>query len=149
MKKTVILTGPDQRAQAKRLIEFLPEDGPLHRVTIEPAEDTRSARQNRYYWGPVVTIMSAELGVTKEELHRDHKYRFLVPIYIRDIPSFAEMIEAVKQVRRDNPTLADTLRKGIVNETSTTTASVKQMAEFITAVKNHANGLGIKLPAEE
>ena len=148
MKKTIILTGREQRDQAQRLIEFLADDGPTHRVTIEPHTDTRSIRQNRYYWGPLLDVMERDLGTTKDELHRDHKYRFLVPIYTRDIPGYAEMIETVKRVRKYSPGDADKLRRWIVDKTSTTTASVEQFAEFLESVKRHAIGLSIKLPSD-
>ena len=149
MKKTIILIGKEQHDQAKRLIEFLPDDGPLHRVIIEPHEETRGSKANAYYWGVVVKAMAGELGQTKDELHYDNKYRFLVPIYIRDRPGYAEMIEAVKAVRRDNPALADTLRRGIVKETSTTTATGKQFVEFVKDVERHCVSLAIKLPARD
>ena len=148
MKKKIILLGPEQREQAKKLIDYLPEDGPLHRVIIEPHEETRSSLANAFYWGPVVTTMAEELGQTKEELHHDHKYKFLVPIYVRDIPSYAEMIEAVKEVAQKDASLAYILRREIVKMTSTTTASVRQFCEFVRDVEHHAQSMNIKLPAK-
>ena len=148
MRKTIILLGPEQRQKARRLIEYLPDDGPAHRVIIEPCEDTRSIRQNRYYFGPLMDVMVKDLGMSKAELHYDHKYRFLVPIYIRDIPSYAEMVESVKRVKKYSPSDAEQLKKWIIEKTSTTTATVKQFAEFLESVKQHAISLRIRLPAD-
>jgi hypothetical protein len=44
-------------------------------LEIRPFEETRRARANRYYFGVVLKMMSADSGYTKDELHDLFKLR--------------------------------------------------------------------------
>lgn len=46
-------------------------------VEVEPWRKSRSAQQNRYYWGVVVAILGEEFGYTREEMHAALCHRFL------------------------------------------------------------------------
>lgn len=45
-------------------------------IIVKRKSAKRSDRQNRYWW-VLVTILSSELGYTKEEMHEILKYKFL------------------------------------------------------------------------
>lgn len=47
-------------------------------LTIAPKRKPRSAEENRYYWGVVVSILSDELGLIPEEVHDIVKNKFLL-----------------------------------------------------------------------
>ena len=46
-------------------------------LTIDKVKSTRSNQQNKYYWSGVVSILSTELGYSKDEIHDLLKYKFL------------------------------------------------------------------------
>lgn len=46
-------------------------------VSVEPWRKSRSAQQNRYYWGVVVAILGEEFGYTADEMHAALCHRFL------------------------------------------------------------------------
>lgn len=46
-------------------------------VDVEPYRKSRSAQQNRYYWGVVVAILGEEFGYTPDEMHAALNHRFL------------------------------------------------------------------------
>lgn len=131
-----------------RFIHDLPLDKGWS-ITVEPFKKDRSVQQNALYW-KWLTVIGGEIGMTKEEVHQDCKARFLVPIFTRDDPEYAEMFEAVRDVwRAGDKDGAMLLRKNIVRLTSTTHASVKQMSEMMEDIERDAISKGIYLPAPE
>jgi len=46
-------------------------------VDLEPWRKSRSAQQNRYYFGVIVAILGEEFGYTREEMHAALSHRFL------------------------------------------------------------------------
>ena len=44
---------------------------------FEEEKNTRSTRQNKYYWGVVIDMVSKETGYTPEEAHEAMKFKFL------------------------------------------------------------------------
>lgn len=148
MKKTIIIKGPQQKALVATILGNLPEK-PLHEVVIREHKKNRSLNQNSLMW-KWLTIISAELGMTKEALHLEYKYRFLAPIFIRDDEQYAAMATAVKAVRAkglDSEALV--LRDQIINLTSTTQCNTAQMSEYMTDIERAATDLGVGLPHPE
>lgn len=58
---------------AKDLNSF---EGKRVKIIIEKLKSQRSLQQNKYWWA-CVTILSNELGYTKEEMHEILKFKFL------------------------------------------------------------------------
>lgn len=46
-------------------------------LIIEPIKNPRTIKQNAYYWGGVLGVLSNDLGYTPEEIHRLLKTMFL------------------------------------------------------------------------
>ena len=46
-------------------------------VTIRQARSKRSNRQNAYWWGVVIPLLSEHTGYDKDEMHEAIKYKFL------------------------------------------------------------------------
>jgi len=93
-------------------------------VTIKRhrAVKSRSVLQNRYYWGVVVGILSAELGYSDDEMHDALRFQFLQ--------------------KRDGK--LPTIR-------STTTLSTVEMEQYLATIRNWAShdlGIYILLPRE-
>jgi hypothetical protein len=68
--------------------EFIPKDKELWSsflrslsgevsVSIGKYRETRSERQNKYYWGKVIKMLSEELGYGKDEVHSLLSSKFL------------------------------------------------------------------------
>ena len=149
MKHTLILRSPEIANRAGEILSTLVRGDELHEVLIRPHKKERSVAQNSILW-LWNTILGAELGESKEEIHERNKERFLVPIYERDDLDYAAMIEAVRNVYRQGLQQdALFLRKRIVALTSTTKATTAQMAEFLTEIERDAHRLGIILPRPE
>lgn len=145
MKQTIVIHTAEHRNLAKAVIDCLPLDV-VHDVVIREHKRNRSMEQNRFYRA-ILTIIANELGMTPDALAKDYKGRFLSHIYERDVPEYAEMIETVREVWRSGAKAqAEKLNKHIVNMTSTTTATVPQMQEYLDCIIHHANSLAIKLP---
>lgn len=64
----------DPKALTKQIAKF---DGKKVRLSIEAMRDIRSVKQNAYYWGVVLPILSDETGHTAEEMHGTMALEFL------------------------------------------------------------------------
>lgn len=148
MKTTIILKTEELKRRACTIIEALPLD-PLHEVVIREKQKNRSIEANALMW-KWLTVISADLGMSKDELHEVYKDRWMVSIYERDDPEFAEMIQSLRNIwTQGMKTEAVNLRKRIVALTSTTTATVKQLNEYLKNIEHEAASLGIRLPFNE
>lgn len=145
MKQKIIIHIEEHRARAIEIIKSLPLE-PVHEVDIREHKKDRSLEQNSLLW-KWYTIIANELGESKEEVHERYKDRFLVNIFERDDPDYAEMVKTLRDVYRQGMQKeALHLRKQIVALTSTTHASVAQMSEYLQNIENHAMSLAIRLP---
>lgn len=45
-------------------------------ITIKPEDSDRTEKQNRYYWGVIVRLLSDYTGHTPDEMHEILKYKF-------------------------------------------------------------------------
>lgn len=148
MKTTIILKSEELRRRAHAVIDSLTLDE-LHEVVVRLHRVDRSVSQNSLYW-KWLTVIGAELGESKDELHEKYKEKWLVSIYERDNAEYAEMLQSLRAVYRQGMRVeALALRKRIVALTSTTTATVAQMSEYMQEIANHAASLGIRLPFPE
>lgn len=148
MKTKLTIISLEVKNRAVEIIKGLPLDV-VHEVVIREHKKDRSAEQNALYW-QWLTIIGNELGESKEDVHERYKDGFLVHIYERDNPEYAEMVQALREVwKHGMRTEAVSLRKKIVALTSTTTATVKQMGEYMTEIERHAASLAIRLPQPE
>ena len=108
---------------------------------------SRSAAQNSLLWGWYADMEKTHVneysGRTSEEWHREMKHRYLCPIYIRDDPGYSEMIKVLHDVKDLGGYCA--LRKGVIDLTSTTKASVSQFSEFLGCIERFCHERGIWL----
>ena len=148
MKHSLKIISEEVRRRAIEIIQNLPLDV-IHEVKISEYKKDRSASQNALYW-QWLTIIGNELGESKETMHERYKDGFLVQIFERDDPDYAEMIDTLRAVYGQGmKTQALALRKRIVALTSTTSANVKQMGEYMSEIEKQAASLGIRLPHPE
>jgi hypothetical protein len=148
MKQKIIITSTEFKNRAISIIEALPLDV-IHDVTIREHKKDRSAEQNALYW-QWLTVIGGTLGESKEDIHERYKDKFLVNIYERDDSDYAEMVQALREVWKHGMKVeAVNLRRRIVALTSTTTANVKQMTEYMENIEHDAASLAISLPHPE
>jgi hypothetical protein len=148
VKTTIILSSAELKRRAVAIINGLALD-PVHEVVIREHKKNRSLEQNAFYW-EILTIIGNALGESKEAVAERYKDKFLVQIYERDDPEYAEMVQSLREVwKQGMKKEAVNLRKRIVSFTSTTSANVSQMAEYLTNIERDAASLGIRLPFYE
>lgn len=148
MKASIKITGEPQRSHAIALIRELPTE-PVHVVEIKEYKRNRSVEANALYW-QWLTIIGNELGESKEILHEKYKNDFLINIYTRDDHEYSAMVQAIRDVWHHGlKAEAVGLRKKIVALTTTTTATTKQMSEYMESIERHAATLSIRLPHPE
>jgi len=154
-KQTFIIGGADAQSHQKAYLGLQEAYKGLdllsqHLITIEPYKENRSAKQQRLQW-LWNTQIGEYLGYTKDEFHEIAKADFAVPILIRDDAEYAEMVAAVKEVRKSGMEIqADALRREIVRLTSTTDFNTKQMTEYLNRMEQFAadKGANITFPAD-
>jgi len=148
MKQTIIIRDTSLKERASEIINLIPF-APLHELVIRPHHQDRTVAQNSLMW-MWHTIIGASLGETKDAVHLRYKGKFLVPIYERDDPDYAETIETVRKVyRMGGKVEARALYDAIVKLTSTTTATTAQFTEYLKDIEHDAAGIGIVLPRPE
>lgn len=145
--KTVIRTESD-RNRAVEIVSRLNLDKPQE-VEIREWKKNRSVAQNSLLW-KWLTVIAAELGESKDEVHERYKEKLLVPILRRDDSDFAAMIISVNAVHASGMRAeALALKKEIVRLTSTTQMNVHQFTEYLNDIEIDARNLGIILPHPE
>lgn len=125
-------------------IEVHLKDAPIE-VRLSNPKQTRSMRQHRLYflW---VTEIANHLGLLKDDVHELCKRRYAVPIFTRDDPDYAEMVAAVKQIRKNgDDKTAEMLAKEISKLTSTTDFTVEQSSEYLKDIEHYAAEIGAPL----
>lgn len=145
MKQKVIIIDRERKQLAIRLIESLPFDM-VHELEIREHKRNRTLEQSALYW-QWLTIIGNALGESKDAVHERYKDAYLVSIFERDNPEYAEMIQSLRAVwKQGMHKEALALRKRIVALTSTTDCNVKQMSEYLHCIESSAAELSIKLP---
>lgn len=90
------------------------------------------------------------LGLFKDEVHEMLKRKFAVTIFTRDDPAYAEMVSAVKAVRKSGMVAyAEALAREISRLTSTADFNVDQMDEYLADVEHYAAEIGAELTFPE
>lgn len=142
----VVIRSQADRDRACALIQGW-DEGPC--VVTIGAKPSRSAQQNALYW-QWLTVIANETGESKEEVHERCKGKYLVPIFERDDPEYAEMIKTVRDIYREGKKdRALLLHSHIVELTTTTKAGVAQMTEYLTDIEQGHTRFGISLPHPE
>ena len=148
MKKTFKLINEAVRTNACEFIYGLSFDE-IHEVSIAPYEETRKLVQNSLMW-VFITAIAEHQGNTKLDVHNYYKKTYLLPIYERDDIEYAKAVNAVRELHKKGFVEdAKSIASQIINLTSTTRATVKQMTEYIKDIERDAISKGIPLPAKD
>lgn len=148
-KETFIIRNTDDITPCLAWIkELLTLHGSLE-VVVSTETRSRSARQHRLMW-LWCTQIANHLGLFKDEVHELLKRKFAVPIFTRDNADYAEMVVAVKAIRKQGMEgYAEALAREISKLTSTTDFSVDQMQEYLNDMEHYAAEIGANLTFPE
>lgn len=132
---------------SSRLLEIIP-DGKI-KVTFSDA-GTKSVKQRGLQWiwygDKAKSGRGGRLGDTKENCHLEAKYRFAVPILLRDDSRFAALyLVYCNKYEGDQ----EMMLYFVDQHVSTEKFTVSQMAEFLTEFKNDCIRSGIDLTEPE
>ena len=116
----------------------------------DPTEDQRISAQNRLMWAWLTDMSNTTVnelsGNTVDDWHLMMKKRFLARIYERDCNDFAVMMQSVRKVRNEGMKAeALVMWDFIAKELSTTRATVRQFAEYLTCIERFCSEKGIWL----
>jgi hypothetical protein len=107
----------------------------------------KSSRQRGYEWILYEAVAKAGMGGkhedTKNGVHLVCKYRFAVPLFLRDNEFFAELWNIYKQLYGKD---SERMEWYVTEQVHTEKLSTSQMAEYLTELINHYTSLGFELP---
>ena len=142
--ESYILTNEAVKANAALHIRNIPADGKI-KVTISSSGD-KSARQRGLQWRWNTDVSKSGKGGkhedTKEGVHLVSKYRWAIPILIRDDPFFADLHSTWIQLYGKDP---DRMEWFVENQVHTEIFTVSQMAEFLTEYQRYYLDNGVEL----
>lgn len=131
-----ILINENVRQNLMAHIRSLPADGKL-KVTISDAS-SKSARQRGLEWTWYTDVANSGVGGvhedTKEGVHLVSKYRWALPIFIRDDEFFAELWTAWKANHEGDE---DAMRWFVDTQVHTEKMTTSQTAEYLTEFQRH------------
>lgn len=136
MKRMTITCLDDMDPVFRGIRSMLEIKGKLD-VFFRPFKVDRSTEQNALYW-LWMTEIANHTGSTKEEMAEYYKEKFLLGIFYRDDPEYAEMADSIKAIKEHSEADYQSIRKQVIALTSTTKCSVKQMREYLNNIKVHA-----------
>jgi hypothetical protein len=143
--KTITISQPKDKQIVDNVITTMLEKHKKLSVTIKKFEQNHSAEQKRLYF-KWIDIIARDIGYTKDEMHNEYKKMFLVDIYSADPEGHPQYEEYLTRTRATGDSV---LINGMAREASITSATVKNMSDYLNEIKNHATGLGIMLPLPE
>lgn len=102
--------------------------------------------QNSLMWVWVTTVAD-EWGWTKNDVHKYFIKMHLVKIYERDEEGYAAMLESVRKVHKSGAReVAKIQADYVLDNTSTTSATVKQFTEYLSDIEKDMISRGFSLP---
>lgn len=119
------------------------ETGSKYLVTISNAGD-KTKKQRGYEWRLYTDIIKSGVGRndTAEAEHIDCKWRFALPIFIRDDDFFSDLYFAYKELHGHD---TERMRWFVANMVHTEKMNTSQMAEYLTMMINFYIPLGATL----
>jgi hypothetical protein len=151
----LIIDSEAQRDKARQWLDSVPLE-PAQMLTIRKyvKKDLLKASQRQLYWLWLTdmqnTTINLHAGHTKDSWHFRMKHRYLVPIYERDNPDYALLLASIGDVLHQGMMDAYTvLWKHVISETSITTATVSQFAEYLNDIQCFCDDAGIRLTTDD
>lgn len=145
MKRIIKIVDGTRAENAVNALMELPHDG-THEVEIRPIKKDRSVAQNSLMW-LWNSVISAETGETKDEVHWRNKKTFLSKILIRDDREYAEALCTLRSIHRQGlSSSSEQLFNYIVDKVSTRHINTDQFSELLNDIEQYHISVGIILP---
>ena len=146
--KTFSLASLESLEKAKAYLDTVIPDGKIKVVFSDAG--TKSAKQRGLQWDwytdKAKSGRGGRLGDTKENCHLEAKYRFAVPIFLRDDSNFAALyLVYCNKYEGDQ----EMMLYFVDQHVSTEKFSVSQTSEFLTDFKHDCERKGIELRQPE
>jgi hypothetical protein len=140
----IVLYSDNDRNNAIRRLQQIPCDGKMQ-IKFE-SSGSKSGKQRNLEWQWYTDVAKSGKGGeyedTKEGVHLVSKYRFAVPIFIRDDPFFADLYaQWVNQYGKDR----ERMLWFVDTQVHTEKFNTAQMAEYLTLFQNHYTEKGFNL----
>ena len=146
--KTFSLASLNSMKAAKAYLEGVIPNGKIKVIFSDAG--TKSVKQRSLQWtwytDKAKSGRGGRLGDTKENCHLEAKYRFAVPILLRDYSHFAALYLVYCNKYEGNQEM---MLYFVDQHVSTEKFTVSQMAEFLTEFKNDCIRDGIDLSVPE
>ena len=146
-ERYALVNGQVRKNVMNRLVD-LPSDGTIE-VVIQKV-GTKSARQRGlqhiWYDDVVKSGLGGEYESGKDILDLACKYRWALPILVRDDTFFAEMYLAYSNAWKQDP---ERMKWWVKQNVHTEALSQNQMAEYLTLFKDHYVEMGVNLTDPE
>jgi len=139
MKRRMVIRDEASRQAAIRFIAGASIAGPLD-VAISAHKPSRSRDQNALYW-QWMTVLAAETGHSKDEMHAMLKNRLMLPLMLEYPERYTKAIDAQDMLELFPlkwPTISELI--------STTDLTVQHFAMYLNEVESFAGNIGIRLP---
>ena len=149
--KTFSLASLESLKKAKVYLDEIIPDGKIKVVFSDAG--SKSAKQRGLQWmgyeDKARSGKGGRLGDTKENCHLEAKYRFAVPIFLRDDPFFADLYSGWCEICEVAEDKQRRILYFIDQHVSTEKFTTSQMAEFLTEFRNDCQRKGIELREPE
>jgi hypothetical protein len=141
MKTEIIINNTGKKKLSTAIIDKLDINEP-HVVYIRPWVKKRSESQKRLYFLQIEHVAKKVGYAAARLLHEQMKEEYLMPIFVRDDPGYAELYYLAKS--------NDMAKAKLKELTSTNNANIKQMSEYMEKLKYLAWDMGVDdLPVPE
>ncbi|MCK5615510.1 hypothetical protein KAR91_77315 [Candidatus Pacearchaeota archaeon] len=149
--KIFSLASLESLEKAKEFFDEIIPDGKI-KVTFSDA-GSKSAKQRGLQWmgyeDKARSGKGGRLGDTKENCHLEAKYRFAVPIFLRDDPFFTDLYAGWCKKCELLEDKQERMLYFVDQHVSTEKFTTSQMAEFLTEFRNDCIRRGIELREPE
>jgi hypothetical protein len=131
------------RNAVARLLEIIP-NGKVMMTLSDPGSKNSKQRGLQHIWyGDIAAAgIGGRLEDTKENVDLACKWKFAIPIFVRDDSFFSDLYDAWKIKHGGDQ---EAMRWFVEEQVHTENFSVSQMAEYLTCIQNHYSRVGVQL----
>jgi hypothetical protein len=141
MKETFYLGSQYQKERLKACVDSLPNKATIKAVITDAKTKSASQLGLQWLWYTEIAISGVGAYDTKEDVHRFCKWKFAVPILLRDDDVFAYIWPEIKRKYQDNKEAM----KYIIDAFVSTQGEGFAMGEYLTEIERYYRPQGVNL----
>jgi hypothetical protein len=151
-RQEIIIKDAGQKSYLKEQLNAIPEDGSVT-VIIKKTDHSSTAKQRRLTWLWNTEVANSGIGQDDSalEVHTRAKYKFGLPILLRDNEMFAVLWEAFQKTVSQSSIYAIYVKDFTIQYISTERMTRAQRAEYLTAFQRYwiMNGVELTDPSTQ